>query len=87
MAKGDAEFSGTAPFGVTRSALFCDFDEAKCAEFPDSGADGVSPHSIVLELIERHWQFAIVHATMVRELDLDARERTMRREAKHAIGW
>src|SRR5262249_30005476 len=68
-------------------SLLSDLDEAERDQFPDGGCNHAMVEPVFNELSVRHGQLAVVHAAMVRELDLDAREHLMSRTAQDAEGW
>ena len=59
-----------------------DFEEAKSLAFSDSALDRVTIDAVLLEVIERDRQFAVVGAAMLTELDLNAVEHFSGREAE-----
>jgi hypothetical protein len=61
-----------ATAGAPRSGQF---DKAQGADLADAGADSVPPNPIFFEIGERDRQLAVVFATVVRKLDLDAGSR------------
>lgn len=71
VAIGDPEQAGSAELGISCSAAFGAFDEAKSRAFAERWPDRVALDAEALEVVEGAWQATVLGAAVVAELDLE----------------
>jgi hypothetical protein len=72
-------------FGITATPVFRHSDKAKCFGFADGRCDEARRDTVVHEIELCDWQAAVIVPTVVSKLDLDARNHSVRGEAKGAV--
>jgi hypothetical protein len=58
-----------AVFGISSTTALCHPDEAESLGLANGGSNGVVVNSICLEILERHWQLAVIIPAVVRQFD------------------
>src|SRR5262245_26817509 len=87
MAVGEAILARPPELSVASTTYLSDLKKAERAALSDGGGDSVAIHAVLLEVLERDDQLAVVETATVGHRDLDAGEDAVGGEGERAVGW